>query len=394
MLRPLRNGNVLRDTQCIAELRSQAPIAKTRGFTEVLDANAAVYISDTAVNHDTKMALQSSVFPLENVRDALKDWHPGSDGKVLDIVHPSLYPLIYGTSRVLRGSDVPLQNCVRYSGKGETVSSLKHEDVPRGYSSKHQWLPCEVSLDDSGNAAITSYINNLHPVAHASLYTTIEQVITKTFPMWKLVLQSTLFQYEDPRIKILGDGYDHDAAEADYDKRKRERKDASQREKKERVEKKSRSESCSEKNNNENSDHDTESDDDDHDDDWDGSDGEDYVDEYQDEYILLPDPDIFSTRERKSTEEEASKFAEMFSDKKLQVIVKLANIQLSPEKPSYDGGSWHIEVRITGASGCILMADKLYKGPPERTYLRQCALLLRQRQRYRLLSCLPGGRGS
>lgn len=24
------------------------------------------------------------------------DWHPGSDGKVLDLVHPSLYPIVYG----------------------------------------------------------------------------------------------------------------------------------------------------------------------------------------------------------------------------------------------------------------------------------------------------------
>ena len=28
---------------------------------------------------------------------------------------------------------------------------------------------------------------------------------------------------------------------------------------------------------------------------------------------------------------------------KLQVIVKLANIHLTPEKPNYEGGSWHVE---------------------------------------------------
>ena len=30
----------------------------------------------------------------------------------------------------------------------------------------------------------------------------------------------------------------------------------------------------------------------------------------------------------------------------LQVIVKLANIQLTPENPSYDGGSWHVEGQL------------------------------------------------
>lgn len=29
--------------------------------------------------------------------------------------------------------------------------------------------------------------------------------------------------------------------------------------------------------------------------------------------------------------------------RKLQIIVKLANIHLTPEKPSYGGGSWHVE---------------------------------------------------
>jgi hypothetical protein len=28
----------------------------------------------------------------------------------------------------------------------------------------------------------------------------------------------------------------------------------------------------------------------------------------------------------------------------LQVIVKLANIELTPENPKYSGGSWHVEV--------------------------------------------------
>jgi hypothetical protein len=35
-----------------------------------------------------------------------------------------------------------------------------------------------------------------------------------------------------------------------------------------------------------------------------------------------------------------------WADKNLQVIVKLANIHLTPEKPSYPGGSWHIEGQL------------------------------------------------
>jgi hypothetical protein len=35
---------------------------------------------------------------------------------------------------------------------------------------------------------------------------------------------------------------------------------------------------------------------------------------------------------------------EEFRDRGLQVIVKLASVELTPEKPGYSGGSWHLEV--------------------------------------------------
>lgn len=38
-----------------------------------------------------------------------------------------------------------------------------------------------------------------------------------------------------------------------------------------------------------------------------------------------------------------------FAEKGLQVIVKLANIQLTPEKPNYDGGSWHVEGQLVSS---------------------------------------------
>ena len=33
----------------------------------------------------------------------------------------------------------------------------------------------------------------------------------------------------------------------------------------------------------------------------------------------------------------------------LQVIVKLANICLTPERPQYEGGTWHVEGQIVSA---------------------------------------------
>ena len=53
-------------------------------------------------------------------------------------------------------------------------------------SNKFQWLPCDVKVD-GGRATIDSYINNLHPVEHAALYPVIERFIEKSLPAWDVL---------------------------------------------------------------------------------------------------------------------------------------------------------------------------------------------------------------
>ena len=48
---------------------------------------------------------------LGNVPDNHKDWHPGSNGKVLDLFHPSLYSLVYGRTKVLGTGTTSLEGC-------------------------------------------------------------------------------------------------------------------------------------------------------------------------------------------------------------------------------------------------------------------------------------------
>lgn len=42
----------------------------------------------------------------------------------------------------------------------------------------------------------------------------------------------------------------------------------------------------------------------------------------------------------------------------LQVIVKLANIHLTPEKPKYNGGTWHIEGQLVSAPSPMSLSVK------------------------------------
>ena len=54
-----------------------------------------VWQSDTLISEEIRDALREAVRKLEDVPEANKDWHPNSDDLVLDLVHPSLYPLVY-----------------------------------------------------------------------------------------------------------------------------------------------------------------------------------------------------------------------------------------------------------------------------------------------------------
>lgn len=112
---------------CIQELQHAAKhhSKSPNGAIQVFHIDAGVYKSDTAVPQHTKLALQDAVRVLENVAEEEKDWHPGSDGKVLDLVHPSLFPLVYGRTRVLPlgSKQTSLHDCIERCGEGEVIPS-------------------------------------------------------------------------------------------------------------------------------------------------------------------------------------------------------------------------------------------------------------------------------
>ena len=90
----------------------------------VLDTESVIVKSDNAIPPELGNALRTTAFRLEDIPDNLKDWHPGSDDQVLDLLHPSMYPLVYGTSKVLPTGTVPLETCVQFAGEGERTEVI------------------------------------------------------------------------------------------------------------------------------------------------------------------------------------------------------------------------------------------------------------------------------
>ena len=138
----------------IKELRYKAKLFEDIGAVAVYTGH--VVKSDSVVPESLKLELQAAVSKLEDVPDDQKDWHPGSDGKVLDLVHPSLYPLVYGRTRVLETGTTSLEDCVARCGEGQTTQIPSPEDVAQpdtlqntqlnSYSRTFQWLPCMVDI--------------------------------------------------------------------------------------------------------------------------------------------------------------------------------------------------------------------------------------------------------
>ena len=297
-----------------------------------MDTSAAVIKSDNIITDDLKAALLAGAKPLEDVPDSQKDWHPGSDGRVLDLVHPSLWPLIYGRSRILPDKRIGISDCLAHSGMGEIVPSPienRSADVAARFenhylSTNYQWLPCDVELSEEGNAKIVSYINNLHPVKHQALYPVIEKFIEKALPAWDV-----LYQWPD-----------------DFDMQRLQTNTASKDCKIPEV--------CDESEigcdpwNRPIEPGEPEKEDEyapfGHGDTEQGKKDLEWFHEYHP--VMLPEatPDKVPEIKLKASDVKSKGFFDNAS--RFQVIVKLANIHLTPEKPEYGGGTWHVEGQL------------------------------------------------
>ena len=146
---------------CIDELRYKSKEFQETGAVTAYDGD--IVKSDVVVPPSLQHALKASAAPLEDVPEMYRDWHPGSDNTVLDLVHPSLFPVVYGRTKILRDSLVNIDDCVERCGEGEILGVPPSEEtklilpdqswrllfnpIRNPYSRKFQWLPCEVEFD-------------------------------------------------------------------------------------------------------------------------------------------------------------------------------------------------------------------------------------------------------
>ncbi|MEU0954185.1 DUF4246 domain-containing protein [Streptomyces niveus] len=265
----------------LAELRHYAQLRDGRTGVEV-SAVDGVWQSDTLIDDNLRSRLREAVRVLEEVPEAAQDWHPGSGNQVLDLVHPSLFCLV---REVSGAHEQAWQNPTdRYS---------KYE-----FSEKFQWLPTDVDVSDDGDVAFRSYINNVHPETHRELASVLPDLFARLRPL----LENVLTDLRHPRpLRIEADPYGWYDSKPEYPNRTSYSDDAAYQEAVGAWETAT--------------------------DDW-----------WENRSPAVPDAPVFTPPEPPGDSARVD-----LRGHRLQVIVKLATIHLTPEKPEYSGGSWHVE---------------------------------------------------
>ncbi|KAK6525267.1 hypothetical protein TWF694_005413 [Orbilia ellipsospora] len=346
----------------------------TKAYKPYVDANKAtglqphidgVWRSDSLVSESLRKDLIAAVATLEDVPEDQKNWHLGSDGRVLNLVHPSYWPVIYGRTLSIDKKEVEIhQPEVRERDNYED----DHED-DRNYEYTYEddydpddlkshirsvgydvdsswnfcWLPSEFNISSKGDVKIASYINNLAlPEQQRLFYPLIEQIFSEFVPLFNHVLadlktgthrlqridwdweRSTPFYGEWPRVGLDTPGPSQKLIRLTEEEHATNWQQLiKQFEDEEELTTSLKSTST----------------------------GKSWVERalshipfgrrgysYAIRNIGTPPCRIIWQPPRSKIMEEAR-----LEGKTAKVIVKLGNIVLTPERPRYDGGRWHIE---------------------------------------------------
>ncbi|KAJ4298808.1 hypothetical protein N0V88_003846 [Collariella sp. IMI 366227] len=330
---PKMPGNILNKdavNYCILELRHKAEHFKLTGVIPTLEATHGMAKSDTLVSSELHSALHEAFVQLKADQASKPDWHPNTKKTVQNLVHPSMYPLVYGRSRFLPKELVGVDDAIdKWAGKGDVIP--RHPDADKGidysyWSGTYQWLPANVKFTDNGGVEFTSYINGLHPTKHRRIYSTIERLIQTALPAWDQCLKQ-----REGWGEVLGPGrggpriVPENPEDPPTPKEMLVREATALRASGGEDEKVKAIEATIAR--------------------YDPMNYED-VEEFEERWRNMRSP-VQPVMPRFNPSDVCYKVTrrlqKQFKDTGLQIIVKMASIELTPEKPEFSPGGWHVE---------------------------------------------------
>ncbi|ABN67801.2 predicted protein [Scheffersomyces stipitis CBS 6054] len=263
------------------------------GFTIACDDK--IVFSDTAIDPDLKLRLSSELKNLQSSFGDKPDYHPHTGNKVVDLIHPSLFPLEYSATPTYADAKKSVVQLHEYS---DEIHKVKKWVGKYGTSHKFQWLPSLLRINhETDTFEFKSYINNLHPTKYASLYKDIQAVFNAVVPG----LNFCLSRYASkPYFRIDIPPFE-EAYEEEFQEKFKEFIDSDEPWKGEKF--------------------------------WELMNSKvNYLKSFHPKYVEGPD---------------TNKTIDLVQDfHRLKVIVKASNIELTPDNPRYEGGKWHVDGTI------------------------------------------------
>ncbi|CAK7204199.1 hypothetical protein SEUCBS139899_006953 [Sporothrix eucalyptigena] len=209
---------------CLAELRDKAQYAYKTGLVFVFNAGARICKSDSFISAELLQRLTASVEQLSTEQRQQAETKSTTTAPLF--VNPYWLPLVYGETRFIADGSLGLADCVASIGFGAVQPAapfvVPADRNPRKlghhrFSPLFQWLPCEVLFrgrreENTPRVQIQSYINNVHPLRHQSLYEVAEALLGPAIQSWDDILLyrcgtsiELIFQGRDPmRIRTFG----------------------------------------------------------------------------------------------------------------------------------------------------------------------------------------------
>lgn len=280
------------------------------GTIEVADVDG-VYKAIELFPSDLRSEFSRLVDVLADTPEKDKDWHPGSNEVVLDLIHPGLYLFVSGKTRTIPPDKSDAQGSVP-----TRLPKIRYEALDQFKSAEYQWIPTPVSVDAEGKAVFLSYINNLHPKQHSDLYPVLAKMFEHSLPLFERVL-TFLKSSLQPKIDLTHfDIYDESTAPKRFF----------------------------------------------------GENQTDFDDQYEEWYETRP----FNPIPIPDYNEPPAVPPVVLRNCRLQVIVKIQEIHLTPDKPTYEGGVWHVE----GMENESIVATAIYYY--DSFNISECTLSFRQ----------------
>ncbi|KAJ2442599.1 hypothetical protein GGF42_006900 [Coemansia sp. RSA 2424] len=234
-----------------------------------LSAADGVWFSDSLIDLEMTNELKNHAAILASAPDHQRDWYPNGESRMLNLIDPSLFPLIYSRSKLCRQSSMSVQASFKVEVPGEFPGSID------------KWREALNGTDNT--VTIESYINNLHPVNHAPLYPIIASVFSKFIPLLEQVVTDLVHPRQLRVVPDRSKYYRSDEPLPEYD-------DQLDRE---------------------------------------------YLEWREHATFVHPQPEPFVAPERPIS-------PHSLRGRRLQVIVRMSNIELTLENPVYAGADWNL----------------------------------------------------